>query len=143
MQIAIKSQGIGENTPRKNVSQTHYHQCSLVPLNRFKLWLPQSQAGRAGFQSWAGLAKRSLGRYPTVHNNWEGIMVRLYLPGAVPNWEQVTNFNRYYTWSPNSVDTTLEYVPMLWGERGVGEWTNSINETIRTRNVTHLLGFNE
>lgn len=49
MRIAIKSQGIGENTPRKNASQTHYHQRSLVPLNRFKLWLLQSQAGRAGF----------------------------------------------------------------------------------------------
>lgn len=49
MRIPIKSQGVGENTPRKNVSQTHYHQRSLVPLNRFKLWLPQSQAGRAGF----------------------------------------------------------------------------------------------
>jgi len=48
MRMTIKSQGIGENTPRKNVSQTHYHQRSLVPRNRFKFWLPQSQAGRAG-----------------------------------------------------------------------------------------------
>jgi len=70
-------------------------------------------------------------------------MVRLYLLHVVPSWKQVTNFNRYYTWSPNSVDTTLEYVPMLWGERDVEGWTKSINETIRTRNVTHALGFNE
>ena len=70
-------------------------------------------------------------------------MVRSYLPDVVPNWEQVTNFDRYYTWSPNSVDTTLEYVPMLWGERDVGEWAGSINETILTRKVTHALGFNE
>jgi len=70
-------------------------------------------------------------------------MVRSYFPDVVPNWEQVTNFIRYYTWSPSSVDTALEYVPMLWGERAVGEWTNSINETIRTRKVTHILGFNE
>jgi hypothetical protein len=70
-------------------------------------------------------------------------MVRLCLPDVVPNWEQVRNLNRYYTWSPNSVDNTLEYVPMLWGERQVEEWTRSINETIRTRKVTHALGFNE
>jgi len=70
-------------------------------------------------------------------------MVRSYLSGVVLNREQVTNFNRYYTWSPDSVDTTLEYVPMLWGERQIEEWTNTINATIRARNVTHALGFNE
>lgn len=57
--------------------------------------------------------------------------------------ERVANFNRYYTWSPSSVDTTLEYTPMLWGQRQIDEWTGTINETIRTRKVTHALGFNE
>lgn len=57
--------------------------------------------------------------------------------------EQVTNSNRYYTWSPSSVDTTLEFTPMLWGQRQIGEWTSTINETIRTRKVTHALGPNE
>ena len=54
-----------------------------------------------------------------------------------------TNFNRYYTWSPDSIDTALEYVPMLWGERQVEDWTNTINKTISTRKVTHSLAFNE
>jgi len=49
----------------------------------------------------------------------------------------------YYTWSPDSIDTTLEYVPMLWGERQISQWTNTINQTIRNRNVTHALAFNE
>jgi len=32
---------------------------------------------------------------------------------------------------------------MLWGQRQIGEWTSTINETIRTRKVTHALGPNE
>lgn len=56
---------------------------------------------------------------------------------------QVVSFNRYYTWSPGSIDTTLEYVPMLWGERQIDQWTNTLNRTIGTRRVTHALAFNE
>ena len=56
---------------------------------------------------------------------------------------QVTSFDRYYTWSPNSIDTALEYVPMLWGERQIGQWTSTINQTILTRKATHALAFNE
>ena len=58
-------------------------------------------------------------------------------------WDQIMSFTRYYTWSPNSIDTSLEYVPMLWGERQIEQWTNTINQTIRTRKATHALGFNE
>lgn len=70
-------------------------------------------------------------------------MVRSCLPGVVPNQGRVPNFDRYYTWGPSSIDTTLEYAPMLWGEQQIEEWTKSINETIHTRKVTHALGFNE
>ena len=70
-------------------------------------------------------------------------MVRVYHPYVLPNCDQIPNFKRYYTWSPNSIDTSLEYVPMLWGERQIEQWTNTINQTIRTRRATHALGFNE
>jgi len=32
---------------------------------------------------------------------------------------------------------------MLWGERQAEQWQNTIDETIRTRKVTHALAFNE
>lgn len=70
-------------------------------------------------------------------------MVCPYLSDVALNRRKVTNSNRYHTWSPDSVDTTLEYVPMLWGEQQVEEWKNTINGTIHARNVTHALGFNE
>lgn len=56
---------------------------------------------------------------------------------------QIANFYRYYTWSPNFVDTALEYVPMLWGERQVQQWMGTINQTISAQKVTHALAFNE
>ena len=66
-------------------------------------------------------------------------MVRLFLS----DFPQIENIRRYYTWSPDSVDATLEYVPMLWGERQIGQWTDTINKTIGIRKVTHALAFNE
>ncbi len=52
---------------------------------------------------------------------------------------------RYYTWSPSPADlqANLEFVPMLWGERQVSQWDSSINDTIQSLKVTHVLGFNE
>lgn len=50
---------------------------------------------------------------------------------------------RYYTWSPSSIKSDLEFVPMLWGERQVSQWDATINQTIQELNVTHVLGFNE
>jgi len=49
----------------------------------------------------------------------------------------------YYTWSPSSFDTDLEFVPMFWGETSINEWQSTINSTIRNRHVTSALGFNE
>lgn len=80
-----------------------------------------------------------MGRYATVHDHGKGIMVRRFLP----DHSQITNIHRYYTWSPDSVDTSLEYVPMLWGERQIEQWNDTINKTIGTRKVTHALAFNE
>jgi len=70
-------------------------------------------------------------------------VVRVYLPVGLQNRDQIMNLKRYYTWSPNSIDTSLEYVPMLWGERQIERWMDTINQTIRTRKATHALGFNE
>ncbi|KAF7369070.1 Glyco-hydro-cc domain-containing protein [Mycena venus] len=52
----------------------------------------------------------------------------------------------YYTWSLSSVDTDLEFVPMLWGEKDVTQWTDpsdGINATIAQRKPTAVLGMNE
>ncbi|EMD41160.1 hypothetical protein CERSUDRAFT_131750 [Gelatoporia subvermispora B] len=49
----------------------------------------------------------------------------------------------YYTWSPNSISSDLEFVPMLWGNTQVSDWQNTINSTISSQHVTHALGFNE
>ncbi|KAF9050190.1 glycosyl hydrolase catalytic core-domain-containing protein [Panaeolus papilionaceus] len=53
----------------------------------------------------------------------------------------------YYTWSawPVQSETELEFVPMLWGERSVEEFNNTILQTLRQAkpNVTAILGMNE
>lgn len=65
------------------------------------------------------------------------------------NWVNMKQFEStgkvqwYYTWSPSAVDSSLEFVPMLWGNDQISEWESSINSTIRNLGVTHILGFNE
>ena len=54
-----------------------------------------------------------------------------------------TTFRRYYTWGPSSINSGLEFVPMLWGEKQLSQWDNAINQTVQTMYVTHALGFNE
>lgn len=52
----------------------------------------------------------------------------------------------YYTWGLSSVDTDLEFVPMLWGQKDITRWTdasNGINATIAQRKPTAVLGMNE
>nr|GAT58540.1 predicted protein [Mycena chlorophos] len=53
----------------------------------------------------------------------------------------------YYTWGLDSVsDTDLQFVPMLWGQQDVAQWTDpssGINATIAQRKPTAVLGFNE
>lgn len=53
----------------------------------------------------------------------------------------------YYTWSPSAVDDTqFEFVPMLWGQNQVAQWTDStsgINATIAAKKPTAILGMNE
>jgi len=49
----------------------------------------------------------------------------------------------YYTWSLNSSNTDLEFVPMLWGQDQVAEFSTMINQTIASRHVTTVLGMNE
>ena len=50
---------------------------------------------------------------------------------------------RYYTWGPSPIQTTIEFVPQLWGTKQLSQWDSSINGTIQSLNVTHVLGFNE
>ncbi len=51
--------------------------------------------------------------------------------------------HRYYTWSPDPVYTNLEFVPMLWGEKSINDFTQTINQTIAQENVNAILGMNE
>lgn len=50
---------------------------------------------------------------------------------------------RYYSWTPNSTDTSLEFVPMLWGASQVQQFSATINQTIANRNVSAVLAMNE
>jgi hypothetical protein len=51
---------------------------------------------------------------------------------------------RYYTWSPFSINTDLEFVPMLWGYPQVNSFSASIEQTLSPGNqVTAVLGMNE
>ncbi|KAH9938450.1 glycosyl hydrolase catalytic core-domain-containing protein [Fomitopsis serialis] len=65
------------------------------------------------------------------------------------NWNIINQYTTtgkvawYYTWSPSPISTSLEFVPMLWGDRQVSEWETSINRTIKNSGATHVLGFNE
>ncbi|KAJ7040733.1 glycosyl hydrolase catalytic core-domain-containing protein [Mycena alexandri] len=54
----------------------------------------------------------------------------------------------YYEWSVSSdvSNTDLEFVPMLWGQKDVAQWTDAsdgINATISQHKPTAVLGFNE
>ena len=104
------------------------------PLSRRQVG-PDSKAGLA----WPNGPYSDTEQYATTGKvSW-----CVYTTHTFAKLDQIVNFKRYYTWSPNSIDTPLEYVPMLWGERQIEQWTNTINQTIRTRRSTHALGFNE
>ncbi|KAJ7176661.1 hypothetical protein C8R46DRAFT_809864, partial [Mycena filopes] len=53
----------------------------------------------------------------------------------------------YYSWSVSSdVDTDLEFVPMMWGQKDVALWadpSDGINATIASKKPSAVLGFNE
>lgn len=52
--------------------------------------------------------------------------------------------SRYYTWSPSgTMSSDLEFVPMLWGQRQVDQFTQTIQKTIAGGNVKAVLGMNE
>lgn len=51
---------------------------------------------------------------------------------------------RYYTWSPDAAaNASLEFAPMLWGQREVDDFAATINGTIQAGGVTAVLGMNE
>jgi hypothetical protein len=51
---------------------------------------------------------------------------------------------RYYSWSPAPIeDNTLEFTPMLWGQRQAEEFSSTIENTLATHNVKAILGMNE
>jgi len=62
---------------------------------------------------------------------------------GISQFESTGKVQWYYTWGPSSVESNLEFVPMLWGENQVSAWQSSINSTIHDLGVTHALGFNE
>lgn len=83
------------------------------------------------------------------NGNWDDIKqytftgkVSWCVPCPLP-WLELISCCRYYTWSPSSISSSLEFVPMLWSDRQISQWESSINQTIRNLGVTHVLGFNE
>ncbi|TBU32061.1 glycosyl hydrolase catalytic core-domain-containing protein [Dichomitus squalens] len=67
--------------------------------------------------------------------NGNSIDINQYLSTGKVQW--------YYTWGPSSIQSNIEFVPQLWGTKQLSQWDSSINDTIRSLNVTHALGFNE
>jgi len=61
----------------------------------------------------------------------------------ISQFESTGKVSWYYSWSPWSFDTNLEFVPMLWGQEQIPTFTAMIEETIAYRNVTAVLGMNE
>ncbi|KAH7099680.1 glycosyl hydrolase catalytic core-domain-containing protein [Auriculariales sp. MPI-PUGE-AT-0066] len=63
----------------------------------------------------------------------------------VSQFLQAGTVSWYYLWTENDwvKYPGLEFVPMLWGERDVQNFTATINNTLAASNVTHILGFNE
>ncbi|KAI0728769.1 glycosyl hydrolase catalytic core-domain-containing protein [Fomitopsis betulina] len=66
------------------------------------------------------------------------------------NWDNIEQYastgmgvSWYYTWSPSSIGSSLEFVPMLWGDRQISQWQSSINATIQHLGTSHVLYFNE
>ncbi|RDB16884.1 Alkali-sensitive linkage protein 1 [Hypsizygus marmoreus] len=51
--------------------------------------------------------------------------------------------SRYYSWSPYAVETDLEFVPMLWGQKSVNQFSSTIKQTISQLGVKAVLGMNE
>jgi hypothetical protein len=51
--------------------------------------------------------------------------------------------HRYYTWGPSSVNTDIEFVPQLWGEKDLSQFTSTINSTLGAGGVKAVLGMNE
>lgn len=53
---------------------------------------------------------------------------------------------RYYTWGPlgyvNNA-SALDFVPMLWGAKQIASFNETIEDSIRTLNITTVLGMNE
>jgi len=51
----------------------------------------------------------------------------------------------YYTWSVFPADASIEFVPMFWGEKAIGQWTSMIQKTFSNSklNITTALGMNE
>ncbi|EIN11770.1 hypothetical protein PUNSTDRAFT_131925 [Punctularia strigosozonata HHB-11173 SS5] len=49
----------------------------------------------------------------------------------------------YYSWGPSPTNTKLEFVPMLWGQSQVDQFSTTINNTIEAGGITAVLGMNE
>lgn len=69
-------------------------------------------------------------------------------PTGVP-WADITQYQTtgkvswFYSWTPNYTETTLEFVPMLWGSSQVQQFSATINQTIASRKVSAVLAMNE
>lgn len=65
-------------------------------------------------------------------------------PDQVEQFLQTDKISWYYHWSEvPTIEQPIDFAPMLWGERDVEDWSNSIANVIDENNVTTLLGMNE
>ncbi|KZV98775.1 hypothetical protein EXIGLDRAFT_831991 [Exidia glandulosa HHB12029] len=65
-------------------------------------------------------------------------------PDQVSQFLQTGRVSWYYHWSETpDIDQNIDFAPMLWGERDVEGWQETIGDTLDTTNVSTLLGMNE
>ncbi|OJT10503.1 Alkali-sensitive linkage protein 1 [Trametes pubescens] len=94
-------------------------------------------------------AAAAVARAPPAHHVSRAITSKAGLGWANGAANDITQYlstgkvQWYYTWSPDPVQTDIEFVPMLWGLKQTDEWDSNINKTIAAQHVTSVLGFNE
>lgn len=124
-----------------------------LPLHRRQSDNSTSSGGNNGTTDGSGIPSNTStprGKAGLAWPNGDSVDIQPFAATGKVSW--------YYTWSVWPIDTgmksttvDLEFVPLLWGNRTITEFTAKINDTLSTsksrsgstKNVTALLGMNE
>ncbi|KAF8149476.1 glycosyl hydrolase catalytic core-domain-containing protein [Crassisporium funariophilum] len=97
--------------------------------------------------------KTRVGAVPTVQHQLREVTNASKAGLAWPNADSVDmgqyqntgKVSWYYTWSAFSTESDLEFVPMLWGNRSIDQFSSTIQQTLKETKpqITAILGMNE